>query len=239
MFITHEAFKPKNICYKFFTKNLPGSNHRYFLHHEGHEQSNKILSEYFGSEKIAVVDQQHTNKVIITNDYNNYSVADGQVTNKSKVALAVVTADCVPILLADDEARVVGTVHAGWRGARANIMKEAVKQMRSLGANNITAIIGPCIKQHNYEVSEEFYKDFILESDAYKKFFIDSLKQNHYLFDLPGYVKDKLLSLDIQQILDVERDTYEEEDKFFSFRRTTHNPDSVMGNLASVIMLLD
>ena len=238
MFITHDQFKPKNIRYAFFTKNIPGSNHRYFENYDGHELNNQQISKLFGSEKIAIVEQKHTNKVIITNDYNSYCIADGQVTNKPQIALAVLTADCVPILLADDEAGIVASVHAGWRGARDNIMSKAVEQMQALGAENITAIIGPCIRQHSYEVDEVFYANFIEEDLAYKQFFTSSVKLKHYMFDLPGYVKDKLAVLGLKQILDISRNTYEEEEDFFSFRRTTHNPSSPMGNLVSVIMLV-
>ncbi len=239
MFITHEQYKPTKIRYAFFTKNISVSIHRYLKHYEDHEESNSQISKLFGCEKICVVDQKHTNKVIITNNHESYCIADGQVTNKANIALAVLTADCVPILLVDEEARIISSVHSGWRGARANIIKEAITKMNELGAKNtnITAIIGPCIKQKNYEVDHEFYNNFIEESDDYKKFFIPSKKQHHHMFDLTGYVKNKLEGLKLKQIFDVDRNTYEEEQNFFSFRRTTHNPSSPMGNLVSVIML--
>jgi YfiH family protein len=238
MFITHELPLFKNIHYKFFTKNVPGS-HRYFNNHDGHEQNNKEIAKLFGCEKIAFVEQKHTNKVIITNDYNSYCIADAQVTNKPNIALAVVTADCVPILLADDENKVIASVHAGWRGARADIIKEAVTKMKGLGAKNIIAFIGPCIRQESYEVDSNFYQDFISESESYKKFFIPGNKPDYFMFDLPSYVKSKLNDLNIEEIFDTNRNTYEEEDKFFSFRRTTHNPNSPMGNLVSAITLKD
>ncbi len=85
----------------------------------------------------------------------------------------------------------------------------------------------------------ELYQDFISESKIHKQFFILSVKPGHYMFDLPGYVKDKLRTSGINNILDIERNTYAEEESFFSFRRSTHNPDSPMGNLISVIMLLN
>jgi YfiH family protein len=239
MFITHERYQPTNIRYGFFTKNIPNSSHRYLTHYDGQELNIKLVAEIFGSQSIALVKQEHTNKVIITNDYENYQVADGQVTSQPNVALAVVTADCVPILLADQEAGIISSVHAGWRGARADIIEQAVKQMKSLGAKNITAIIGPCIKQHCYEVDSSFYQNFISESNAYQKFFIPSVKQNHYMFDLTEYVKNKLTILDIVHIFDIECNTYDDEENFFSFRRTTHNSQSPMGHLISVIMLLD
>jgi YfiH family protein len=168
-------------------------------------------------------------------------VADGQVTNKDNIALAVLTADCVPILLVDEENRVIASVHAGWRGARADIIKESIIRMQELGADasNINAIIGPCIKQKNYEVDNEFYLNFIQESESYKEFFIPSKINNHYMFDLTSYVKLKLENLNIKNIFDIERDTYEDKENFFSFRRTTHDSTSPMGSLVSLIMLTD
>ncbi len=232
MFITHEQFKPKNIRYGFFTKETT-------IPKNPSEHELELLGQKFGSKSVALVEQKHTNKVVLVNEYGASPIADGQVSNKNNIALAVLTADCVPILLADEAAGLVATVHAGWRGARADIMTNAIEQMRVLGAKNITAIIGPCIRQESYEVSDDFYKDFIQESVSYKEFFIPSIKPSHYMFDLPGYVKAKLAGLKIKQILDIERNTYEEEENFFSFRRATHNPNSLMGNIVSVIMLLE
>ncbi len=240
MLITHDAYRPKNIRYGFLTKDIPGSTHRYSERYEGHEHevNNKLAASIFGSEVIAIVEQRHTNNVIITNDYNSYCVADAQVTNKPNIALGVQTADCVPILLADEEAAVIASVHAGWRGARSDIIVKGVDKMRGLGAKKITAIIGPCIRQHTYEVDSLFYENFAQESESYKKFFIPSERPNHYMFDLPAYVKNKLTNAGVERILDIEQNTYEDEENFFSFRRTTHNPASQMGSLLSVIMII-
>ena len=231
MFITHEQYKPKNIRYGFFTKEVTTSKALT-------AEELKLLGDEFGSDSVAIVTQKHTDKVILVKDYDDHQIADGQVTNKSNIALGVLTADCVPILFADEIAGVVATVHAGWRGAKTDIMARAVEKMRALGANNITAIIGPCIKQRSYEVDKMLYEDFIQESATCRKFFIPASESDRYMFDLPGYVKSKLAALNIKQILDIDRNTYEEEENFFSFRRTTHNPESPMGNLVSVIMLL-
>jgi YfiH family protein len=237
MLITHSSFVPKNIKYGFFTKNIPYSEHRYLKHQPNHEIANQLAAEAFGCQEIAIVEQKHTNNVIITNDYNSYCVADGQLTNKRNIALGVITADCVPILLADDKHGIIGSVHAGWRGARKDIMLEAIKKMKELGAKNITAIIGPCIKQKSYEVDLNFYQDFIHESNENQQFFINGITKEHFMFDLPGYVKYKMEKLGLENILDINRNTYDDEESFFSFRRTTHNPNSPMGNLISVIML--
>jgi len=237
MLITHEKFNPKNIRYGFLTKKISGSSHRYLKQYDNHAENNKLAAEIFGSEQIAVVEQKHTNKVILTNDYNNYCIADAQVSNKANIALGVLTADCVPILLCDDEAKIISSVHSGWRGARSDIIQNTIEAMQELGAKNITAIIGPCIQQHSYEVCDNFYQNFISESSNNKQFFIPGKKEVHHMFDLPSYVKHKLTHSAVDQILDIERNTYDNEEHFFSFRRTTHNPESQMGSLISVIML--
>lgn len=239
MLITHQNFSPKNIRYAFFNKNIPGSSHSYNHKHDDYLKNNIIAANMFGSAKLAIVDQKHTNKVIITNDYNNYSIADGQITNKKNIALAVKTADCVPILLADEKNCIIGALHSGWRGARSDIISEAIKKMQEMGAQKITALIGPCIHQKSYEVDHEFYKDFLSETSYNQKYFISGNKDNHFMFNLPAYVKAKLEKENIYQIFDVNKNTYDDEENFFSFRRHTHNPSSKMGNLLSVIMLVD
>ena len=238
MFITHKDFNHPKIKYAFFTRQVPG-NHKYFYKHEDHPQNRKIIAEIFGSSDLSIVEQEHTNKIVFVNDHNTNCTADGQITNKTNVALAVATADCVPILLIDSKNSIISTVHAGWRGARIDIILQAINQMKSIGAEEITAIIGPCIHQHSYEVDQGFYNNFAQESAGYKKFFINSDKPKHYMFDLPSYVKNKLTLAGATNILDVEENTYEDEKKFFSFRRFTHNPQEKMGNIISVIMIKD
>jgi polyphenol oxidase len=239
MLITHEKYNPKNIRYAFFNKKIAGSSHRYTHIHDNYKENNLLAAQVFGSEKLAIVQQKHTNKVILTNDYNNYSIADGQVTNQKNIALAVQTADCVPILLADEEQGIIGSLHSGWRGARSDIIAEGILKMKDLGAQKITALIGPCIHQDCYEVDNEFYKDFIEETNSNEQYFIPGEKESHYMFDLPGYVKDKLKKAQVHQILDINHNTYVDEENFFSYRRSTHNPDSKQGSLLSVIMLVD
>lgn len=237
MYLTHPGFKPKNIIYGFFTKDVNGSSHRYFHTYDNHLENNLAISRLIGADKIAVIDQQHTNEVIEVRDANGFEVADGQVTTNSKLPLAVCTADCVPILFADDENKIVAAVHSGWRGSRKSIPKVAIEKMRARGAKNITAIIGPCIKQENYEVSHEFYDDFLSESPENTKYFKTASRSLHYLFDLTRYVIDKIDNCNIDQIFDMNINTYPEKNNLFSFRRTTHNPESPMGNNVSFIML--
>ncbi len=81
---------------------------------------------------------------------------DGMVTATTRLALAVVTADCVPVLLADARAGVVGAVHAGRVGAQHGVVARAVEAMLGLGADagDISALLGPAVSGRNYEVPE-------------------------------------------------------------------------------------
>ena len=81
--------------------------------------------------------------------------ADGVVTATPGVALAVLVADCTPVLLADPEAGVVGAVHAGRPGMTSGIVDTAVLRMRDLGARHIRAVVGPSVCGRCYEVPQE------------------------------------------------------------------------------------
>ncbi len=115
---------------------------------------------------LATVKQIHSADVVTLTDDHDVDVvkdikADGLVTARRDVALAVLTADCQPVLLADAAAGVVGACHAGWRGAIAGVIEATVAAMRDLGATDIRAVIGPTISQRAYEVSPEFMDEFL------------------------------------------------------------------------------
>lgn len=236
LFLTDQNYQPSNIKYGFFNKITPFYKKK-TNPEANNDESISVISNIFGCHKLCFVDQQHTNKIILASGNNNFEVADGMICKKPKIALGILTADCVPILLADEQREIIAAVHSGWKGARTNIISAAITAMKDLGATSIKAIIGPCIKQPNYEIDEVFYQDFISENANFSKFFVPSNRNNHYLFDLNNYVKEKLEQEKIDNIFDINKDTYSDEENYFSFRRHTHNPLSVMGNFASVIMI--
>ena len=116
------------------------------------------------------------------------------VTATPGIALGILTADCVPVLLADREAKVIGGAHAGWKGARGGVLKATVAAMVALGARpeRIAAAIGPCIAQRSYEVGPEFPERFLAEDETNADFFIPAHRAGHSLFDIGGYVARKL-----------------------------------------------
>lgn len=163
--------------------------------------------------------------------------SDGLVTKTPGVALGILTADCVPVLFADHEHRVIGAAHAGWKGAVSGILDSTVASMVALGAakSSIAAAIGPAIAQQSYEVGPEFFERFSAEDKTNERYFLPSQRAGHWMFDLKGYVRDRLARLDIQNITDVNLDTYAEDTSFFSYRRATHMGEPDYGRCLSSI----
>jgi len=163
--------------------------------------------------------------------------ADALVTDRPGLLLAILTADCTPILLADPEAGVIGAAHAGWRGAVDGVVGNTVAAMRKLGADpaRVVAAIGPTICQPNYEVGEQFRADFLALHPAGERFFTTPPGKRAH-FDLPGFVEDQLRRAGVGTIERVGGCTYAHPDRYFSHRYATHQGTRT-GRQVSVIGL--
>lgn len=205
------------------------------------DENYRRIAATLNAKTIAKAHQIHSaTAVIATGEWQGaLPEADAVVTNTPGVAVAVTTADCVPLLLADTEARVVAAVHAGWKGALGGVIEEAINTMETLGAEQyrLTAAIGPCIQQASYEVGPEFHARFVEQSEDYQAFFAPALKAGHYLFDLPGLVRFRLRLAQVPVINSLARDTCSGENEFFSYRRATLNGQSRYGCQLSAIMI--
>jgi polyphenol oxidase len=163
---------------------------------------------------------------------------DALVTATPGVALSVLTADCMPVLLADHDAGVVGAVHAGWRGALAGVLEATLDAMEALGAarEDITAVIGPCISQRAYEVGPEFLETFMAEEAGYDRFFTAGTG-DRYLFDLPGFGLKRLRDAGVGHAEWTRHCTHSQPDLFYSYRRATQMGEADYGRLISAIRL--
>ncbi|MBD9525752.1 peptidoglycan editing factor PgeF [Paracoccus sp. PAR01] len=161
--------------------------------------------------------------------------ADGIVTDQPGTALAVLTADCQPILLADAQAGVIGAVHAGWRGALSGVIEATVGAMADLGATRIRAVIGPCISQANYEVGQEFMDEVLAEDHDHHRFFVEG-PNGRPMFDLPGFGLMRLREAGVEAEW-TRHCTYADPGRFYSYRRSTHQHEADYGRLISVIAL--
>ncbi len=204
--------------------------HGFFTRHGGEPQD------------IITLRQTHSDKAIVVRTpwaKDGQPEGDALVTNIPGLHLAVKTADCVPVLFACKTEKIVAAAHAGWKGAIGGILESTVSEMKNLGAEerDIVAIIGPCIGPQSYEVSDDFKKPFLEQDKLNEKFFRAASRPGHLLFDLPGYVAERLKKLGIETVYDMARDTLSDEDTFFSYRRATLRGEKDYGRQMSVIAI--
>lgn len=164
--------------------------------------------------------------------------ADAIVTTTPGLALAILTADCQPVLFADREAGVIGAAHAGWRGARDGVLEATVDAMEAAGAQRgeIHAVIGPTISQPSYEVGQEFFERFLDEDPGNGRFFVNGADRK-YLFDLPAYGLARLRAAGVAAADWTRHCTYADPLRFYSYRRATHRGEADYGRLISAIRL--
>jgi len=167
--------------------------------------------------------------------------ADAMVTRTPGIALGILTADCAPVLFADPDARVIGAAHAGWRGALGGVLEAAVRAMVALGAarERIAAGIGPCIGRASYEVGAEFPAPFLAADSGNADFFVSAARAGHFLFDLSGYVAQRLERLGLAGIERTGGDTAAEPARFFSYRRACLRKETDYGRELSAICLAE
>jgi YfiH family protein len=165
--------------------------------------------------------------------------ADAVVTATPGLACGALSADCAPILLADGEARVVASAHAGWKGALGGVVAATVEAMVARGARRgrIAAVVGPCIGQASYEVGEDFMDRFSLEAPGSERFFAAGRTPQKRQFDLPGFVLQRLAEAGIERAEWIGADTCADENLFFSNRRTFLKGEPDYGRLLSAIVL--
>lgn len=160
---------------------------------------------------------------------------DAMATATPGLALAIVTADCAPILLADEEAGVIGAAHAGWRGAQGGVVAAVVRQMVLLGAQpgRIAAAIGPTIAQTSYEVGADMRTHF----DAADHDLFRETGPDKWHFDVEGYVARQLAAAGVDSVRPLGLDTYADPARFHSYRRATHRGEPTTGRQISLIAL--
>jgi YfiH family protein len=189
--------------------------------------------------ELATVHQIHSAKAIVA--YKAWAQdarprADAMVTDRPNLLIGILTADCAPVLFSDHKAVVVGAAHAGWRGALAGVTDATIEAMELLGARreNIHAAVGPCIAQPSYEVDEAFRSRFVHADPDNERFFIEGPAGKPH-FDLEAYVVHRLIAAGIDEIEALNLDTYADDDRFFSFRRSTHRREADYGRQLSAI----
>ena len=192
-----------------------------------------------GPDHLAGVHQVHSANVVTLNaPQTEKPRADALVTSTPGLALSVLTADCQPVLFADATAGVIGAAHAGWRGALDGVLQATVEAMQALGATpaNISAVIGPSISQQAYEVGPEFFEDFLAEDQEFARYFAQG-KEDRMMFDLPGFGLNRLRAAGVGHAEWTRHCTYSDPERFYSYRRATHDKEADYGRLIAAITL--
>lgn len=159
--------------------------------------------------------------------------ADASFTTQAGVVCAILTADCLPVLLTDTAGRVVAAAHAGWRGLAAGVLENTAMQMRNAGGQELLAWLGPAIGPQQFEVGAEVLEAFVTRSPtashAFKKI---EARPGKYQADIYSLARDILLRAGIVRVTGGNDCTVSSPQRFYSFRR-----DGVTGRMASFVWL--
>lgn len=207
-------------------------------------RNRQLVADKLGgrSENLVTAHQVHSAIAMVVTEpwsHEDRPQVDGMVTNVPGIILGALTADCGPVLFSDSNARVIGAAHAGWKGALTGVTDATVLQMETLGADrkNIVAVLGPTISAVAYEVGLEFKSRFIEAASNNERYFVQSINNNHHMFDLPRYLVDRMQAFGIGTVQDTGLCTYGRADEYFSYRRTTHRNETDYGRQIAAISL--
>ena len=187
--------------------------------------------------------QTHSNKVAEVLTPDDKPEADALFTKEKGIALGVLSADCVPVLICGsiggDKVDIVATAHAGWKGATAGIIENLVITLKTeqVQPDSLKAVIGPAISQTAYQVGLDVYEKVIAADPLAKELFLPEAKAGKFLFNLPAFVQSRINATGIRHISHLDNCTYLNPDKYFSYRRATHQEESDYGRHVSAIAL--
>ena len=193
------------------------------------------------SKKLILLNQIHSNKFYFIGKNFKFKKkklkGDALITNVKNIAIAVLTADCVPILIYDKNLKIISVIHAGWKGAYIGIIRKVIKFLIKNGSNakDLIAVIGPSISQKNYEIQKDF-KDKFLKKDKRNKIFFKLIKNKTY-FSLNKCIYSELKKLGVNNLEIINKDTFDPKNNFFSARRSIHNKENDYGRNISIIMI--
>ena len=202
-------------------------------------ENRRRITGHLDADHLASVNQVHSPDCVhVTGPLDDRPRADAMATATPGVALAILTADCTPVLFADHEAGVIGAAHAGWKGALTGVLEATLDRMTGLGAraSSTVAAIGPVISQRAYEVGPEFVERFLDDDPDNARFFAGG-RDDRAMFDLPGYCRERLRAAGIGEVEWTGHCTYADETRFYSYRRSCHREEPDYGRLVSAIRI--
>ncbi|MDO4683067.1 MAG: peptidoglycan editing factor PgeF [Lautropia sp.] len=185
-----------------------------------HVAINRERVATFIGQPVSWLTQVHGNEVLISQSGQDGACADAQIATVRGLALAVLVADCLPVLLADRQGRVIGAAHAGWRGLAGGVLENTVGRMSEQAAPaDLVAWLGPCIGPAAFEVGEEVREAFLQQDAGAAVAFQPRQTPGKWLADLPRLARQRLASAGVGQILDSRACTWSDPARFWSYRR--------------------
>lgn len=191
--------------------------------------------------QIQWLEQIHGAKVLLIECHSKQAlIADAVITRQKNIALAIMTADCLPILLAAKDGSEIAAIHGGWKPLAKNIIANTLNKMTTHN-EDINVWLGPCISRLAFEVGEDVKSAFVNQSKSFSAAFslspsISDTKQKKskpkYFGDLSLIAKIQLTDLGIENVHHLEHCTYTDEPQYFSYRR-----DNITGRMASIICI--
>lgn len=154
-------------------------------------------------------------------------VADASVTSTPGVVLAILTADCLPVVFASDDGAEIGAAHAGWRGLSSGVLENTVAAMRT-PVDRLVAWLGPAAGPQAYEIGEEVFNAFVTQDAQAASAFV-ATKPGHWRVDLYALARRRLAGLGIDRIHGGDLCTISDPQRFYSHRR-----DARTGRMATV-----
>lgn len=202
-------------------------------------QQNRLrLAESAGltSERIGWLNQVHgTDVVELTPDnVGQIAKADASYTRHPGIACAILTADCLPVVLSDSEGTVVGAAHCGWRSLCGGVIENLVSAM-AVAPETLQAWLGPAIGPDSFEVGPEV-RDAFLEHDptAARAFKAEGARSGRFMADIYALATLRLNHLGVSSLTGGGHCTVRDSDRFFSYRR-----DGQTGRMATLVWLVD
>lgn len=223
--------------YQGFNLGLHVGDSREQVLENRHQLVSFLSRQSSGCNKIQWLDQVHGNHVQII-DSDSYSelpyTADGAYTSQANIALAVMTADCLPILLTTTDGDEIAAVHGGWRSLESQILTNAIDCFKQAPAN-IMAWLGPCIGSQAFEVGIEVMQKFLSHGQKFAVAFkpVEG-KADKYLADLHQIATIQLQQLGVTTISQLAECTFNKQDTYYSYRR-----EQTTGRMATVICLTE
>lgn len=194
-----------------------------------HVAANRALLHVLLPGEPVWLEQVHGTQVVVAERAGSNPTADACISHQADAVCAVMSADCLPLLLCDAAATVVGAVHAGWRGLADGVIEATVRAM-GVPPRTLMAWLGPAIGPQAFAVGEEVRGAFLRHDPAAAAAFTPRADQ--YLADLYLLARQRLHALGVQQVYGGAFCTYSDPERFYSYRR-----DGMTGRMASLIWL--